>query len=77
MQTAMGTISGTAKGAAAGFAVGGPVGAIVGGVAGLASGITGKKGSVSVSKNPYDDTVDIKYGTGIRGGARNRRKLRR
>lgn len=76
-QTAMGTISGTAKGAAAGFAVGGPVGAIVGGVAGLASGITGKKGSVSVSKNPYDDTVDIKYGTGIRGGARNRRKLRR
>lgn len=77
MQTAMGTISGTAKGAAAGFAVGGPVGAIVGGVAGLASGITGKKGSVAVSKNPYDDTVDIKYGTGIRGGARNRRKLRR
>lgn len=77
MQTVMGTISGTAKGAAAGFAVGGPVGAIVGGVAGLASGITGKKGSVSVSKNPYDDTVDIKYGTGIRGGARNRRKLRR
>lgn len=77
MQTAMGTISGTAKGAAAGFAVGGPVGAIVGGVAGLASGITGKKGSVSVSKNPYDDTVDIEYGTGIRGGARNRRKLRR
>lgn len=77
MQTAMGTISGTAKGAAAGFAVGGPVGAIVGGVAGLASGITGKKGSVSVSKNPYDDTVDIKYGTGIRGGAGNRRKLRR
>lgn len=77
MRTAMGTISGTAKGAAAGFAVGGPVGAIVGGVAGLASGITGKKGSVSVSKNPYDDTVDIKYGTGIRGGARNRRKLRR
>lgn len=77
MQTAMGTISGTTKGAAAGFAVGGPVGAIVGGVAGLASGITGKKGSVSVSKNPYDDTVDIKYGTGIRGGARNRRKLRR
>lgn len=77
MQTAMNTISGTAKGAAAGFAVGGPVGAIVGGVAGLASGITGKKGSVSVSKNPYDDTVDIKYGTGIRGGARNRRKLRR
>lgn len=77
MQTAMGTISGTAKGAAAGFAVGGPVGAIVGGIAGLASGITGKKGSVSVSKNPYDDTVDIKYGTGIRGGARNRRKLRR
>ena len=77
MQTAMGTISGTAKGATAGFAVGGPVGAIVGGVAGLASGITGKKGSVSVSKNPYDDTVDIKYGTGIRGGARNRRKLRR
>lgn len=77
MQTAMGTISGTAKGAAAGFAVGGPAGAIVGGVAGLASGITGKKGSVSVSKNPYDDTVDIKYGTGIRGGARNRRKLRR
>ena len=77
MQTAMGTISGTAKGAAAGFAVGGPVGAIVGGVAGSASGITGKKGSVSVSKNPYDDTVDIKYGTGIRGGARNRRKLRR
>ena len=77
MQTAMGTISGTAKGGAAGFAVGGPVGAIVGGVAGLASGITGKKGSVSVSKNPYDDTVDIKYGTGIRGGARNRRKLRR
>lgn len=77
MQTAMSTISGTAKGAAAGFAVGGPVGAIVGGVAGLASGITGKKGSVSVSKNPYDDTVDIKYGTGIRGGARNRRKLRR
>ena len=77
MQTAMGTISGTAKGAAAGFAVGGSVGAIVGGVAGLASGITGKKGSVSVSKNPYDDTVDIKYGTGIRGGARNRRKLRR
>lgn len=77
MQTAMGTTSGTAKGAAAGFAVGGPVGAIVGGVAGLASGITGKKGSVSVSKNPYDDTVDIKYGTGIRGGARNRRKLRR
>lgn len=77
MQTAMGTISSTAKGAAAGFAVGGPVGAIVGGVAGLASGITGKKGSVSVSKNPYDDTVDIKYGTGIRGGARNRRKLRR
>lgn len=77
MQTAMGTISGTAKGAAAGFAVGGPVGAIVGGVAGLASGIAGKKGSVSVSKNPYDDTVDIKYGTGIRGGARNRRKLRR
>lgn len=77
MQTAMGTISGTAKGAAAGFAVGGPVGATVGGVAGLASGITGKKGSVSVSKNPYDDTVDIKYGTGIRGGARNRRKLRR
>lgn len=77
MQTAMGTISGTAKGAAAGFAVGGPVGAIVGGVAGLASGITGKKGSVSISKNPYDDTVDIKYGTGIRGGARNRRKLRR
>lgn len=77
MQTAIGTISGTAKGAAAGFAVGGPVGAIVGGVAGLASGITGKKGSVSVSKNPYDDTVDIKYGTGIRGGARNRRKLRR
>lgn len=77
MQTAMGTISGTAKGAAAGFAVGGPVGTIVGGVAGLASGITGKKGSVSVSKNPYDDTVDIKYGTGIRGGARNRRKLRR
>lgn len=77
MQTAMGTISGTAKGAAAGFAVGGPVGAIVGGVAGLASGITGKKGSISVSKNPYDDTVDIKYGTGIRGGARNRRKLRR
>lgn len=77
MQTAMGTISGTAKGAAAGFAVGGPVGAIVGGVAGLASGIIGKKGSVSVSKNPYDDTVDIKYGTGIRGGARNRRKLRR
>lgn len=77
MQTAMGTISGTAKGAAAGFAVGGPVGAIVGGVAGLASGIIGKKGSVSISKNPYDDTVDIKYGTGIRGGARNRRKLRR
>lgn len=77
MQTAMGTISGTAKGAAAGFAVGGPVGTIVGGVAGLASGITGKKGSISVSKNPYDDTVDIKYGTGIRGGARNRRKLRR
>lgn len=77
MQTAMGTISGTAKGAAAGFAVGGPVSAIVGGVAGLASGITGKKGSVSISKNPYDDTVDIKYGTGIRGGARNRRKLRR
>lgn len=77
MQTAMGTISGTAKGATAGFAVGGPVGAIVGGVAGLASGIIGKKGSVSVSKNPYDDTVDIKYGTGIRGGARNRRKLRR
>lgn len=77
MQTAMGTISGTAKGAAAGFAVGGPAGAIVGGVAGLASGITGKKGSVSISKNPYDDTVDIKYGTGIRGGARNRRKLRR
>lgn len=77
MQTAMGTISGTAKGAAAGFAVGGPVGAIVGGVAGLASGITGKKGSVSISKNPYDDTVDIKYGTGIKGGARNRRKLRR
>lgn len=77
MQTAMGTISGTAKGAAAGFAVGGPVGAIVGGAAGLASGITGKKGSISVSKNPYDDTVDIKYGTGIRGGARNRRKLRR
>lgn len=77
MQTAMGTISGTAKGAAAGFAVGGPAGAIVGGVAGLASGIIGKKGSVSVSKNPYDDTVDIKYGTGIRGGARNRRKLRR
>lgn len=77
MQTATGTISGTAKGAAAGFAVGGPVGAIVGGVAGLASSITGKKGSVSVSKNPYDDTVDIKYGTGIRGGARNRRKLRR
>lgn len=77
MQTAMGTISGTAKGAAAGFAVGGPVGAIVGGVAGLASGIIGKKGSVSVSKNPYDDTVAIKYGTGIRGGARNRRKLRR
>lgn len=77
MQTAMGTISGTTKGAAAGFAVGGPVGAIVGGVAGLASGITGKKGSVSISKNPYDDTVDIKYGTGIRGGARNRRKLRR
>lgn len=77
MQTAMGTISGTAKGAAAGFAVGGPVGAIVGGAAGLASGIIGKKGSVSVSKNPYDDTVDIKYGTGIRGGARNRRKLRR
>lgn len=77
VQTAMGTISGTAKGATAGFAVGGPVGAIVGGVAGLASGITGKKGSVSVSKNPYDDTVDIKYGTGIRGGARNRRKLRR
>lgn len=77
MQTAMGTISGTAKGAAAGFAVGGPVGAIVGGVTGLASGIIGKKGSVSVSKNPYDDTVDIKYGTGIRGGARNRRKLRR
>lgn len=77
MQTAMGTISGTAKGAAAGFAVSGPVGAIVGGVAGLASGITGKKGSVSVSKNPYDDTVDIKYGTGIRGGARNRRRLRR
>lgn len=77
MQTAMGTISGTTKGAAAGFAVGGPVGAIVGGVTGLASGIIGKKGSVSVSKNPYDDTVDIKYGTGIRGGARNRRKLRR
>lgn len=77
MQTATGTISGTAKGAAAGFAVGGPVGAIAGGVAGLASGIIGKKGSVSVSKNPYDDTVDIKYGTGIRGGARNRRKLRR
>lgn len=77
MQTAMGTISGTAKGAAAGFAVSGPVGAIVGGVAGLASGIIGKKGSVSVSKNPYDDTVDIKYGTGIRGGARNRRRLRR
>ncbi|QOR56968.1 hypothetical protein [uncultured phage cr60_1] len=77
MQTAMGTISGTAKGAAAGFAVGGPVGAIVGGVAGLASGIAGKKGSVAISKNPYDDTVDIKYGTGIRGGARNRRKLRR
>lgn len=77
MQTAMGTISGTTKGATAGFAVGGPVGAIVGGVAGLASGIIGKKGSVSVSKNPYDDTVDIKYGTGIRGGARNRRKLRR
>ena len=76
MQTAMGTIQGTAKGAAAGFAVGGPIGGIVGAAAGLASGIVGKKGSVTTSSDMYDDQVDIKYGTGIRGGKRNRRKLR-
>lgn len=75
-QTAMNTIGGAAKGAMAGFTVGGPVGAIVGGVAGLATGMIGKKGSVAISKNPYDDQVDIKYGTGILGGRRNRNKLR-
>lgn len=74
-QTAMNTIGGAAKGAMAGFTVGGPVGAIVGGVAGLATGMIGKKGSVAISKNPYDDQVDIKYGTGILGGRRNRKKL--
>lgn len=74
-QTAMNTIGGAAKGAMAGFTVGGPVGAIVGGVAGLATGMIGKKGSVAISKNPYDDQVDIKYGTGILGGRRNRNKL--
>ncbi len=75
MQTAMNSIGGALKGASAGMAVGGPVGAIVGGVAGLATGVIGKKGSVTTSKNPYDDQVDVKYGTGIRGGRRNRRKL--
>lgn len=74
-QTAMNTIGGAAKGATAGFTVGGPVGAIVGGVAGLATGVIGKKGSVAISKNPYDDQVDVKYGTGILGGRRNRNKL--
>lgn len=74
-QTAMGTIQGTFKGASAGFAIGGPVGGIIGGAIGLASGITGKKGSVTTSSDMYDDQVDIKYGTGIRGGRRNRRKL--
>lgn len=77
MQTVTNTIGGAAKGAAAGFAVGGPVGAIVGGVAGLASGITGNKGKVNLQSNPYDDNITVNYGTGIRGGKRNRRKIER
>lgn len=77
MQTVTNTIGGAAKGAAAGFAVGGPVGAIVGGVAGLASGITGTKGKVNLQSNPYDDNITVNYGTGIRGGKRNRRKIER
>lgn len=77
MQTVTNTIGGAAKGAAAGLAVGGPVGAIVGGVAGLASGITGNKGKVNLSSNPYDDNITVNYGTGIRGGKRNRRKIER
>lgn len=77
MQTVTNTIGGAAKGAAAGFAVGGPVGAIVGGVAGLASGITGTKGKVNLQSNPYDDNITVNYGTGIRGGKRNRKKIER
>lgn len=77
MQTVTNTIGGAAKGAAAGFAVGGPVGAIVGGVAGLASGITGNKGKVNLQSNPYDDNITVNYGTGIRGGKKNRRKIER
>ena len=77
MQTVTNTIGGAAKGAAAGFAVGGPVGAIVGGVAGLASGITGTKGKVNLQSNPYDDNITVNYGTGIRGGKKNSRKIER
>lgn len=77
MQTVTNTIGGAAKGAAAGLAVGGPVGAIVGGVAGLASGITGNKGKVNLQSNPYDDNITVNYGTGIRGGKKNRRKIER
>lgn len=77
MQTVTNTIGGAAKGAAAGFAVGGPVGAIVGGVAGLASGIIGNKGKVNLQSNPYDDNITVNYGTGIRGGKKNRRKIER
>lgn len=77
MQTVTNTIGGAAKGASAGLAVGGPVGAIVGGVAGLASGIIGNKGKVNLSSNPYDDNITVNYGTGIRGGKRNRRKIER
>lgn len=76
MQTAKNTIGGALNGAKAGMAVGGPVGAAVGAGIGLATGIIGKEGSVSTSRDVFDESVDIKYGTGIRGGRRNRSKLR-
>lgn len=76
MQTAKNTIGGALNGARAGMVVGGPVGAAVGAGIGLATGIIGKEGSVSTSRDVFDESVDIKYGTGIRGGRRNRSKLR-
>lgn len=75
MQTAKNTIGGALNGAKAGMAVGGPVGAAVGAGIGLATGIIGKEGSISTSRDVFDESVDIKYGTGIRGGRRNRSKL--
>lgn len=76
MQTAKNTIGGALNGAKAGMVIGGPIGAAAGAVVGAATGIIGKEGSISTSRDVFDESVDIKYGTGIRGGRRNRSKLR-